>query len=88
MASQDAEKFMRLQKLLKEYDTKKIRIEEQYKNKKEILSTLVKEIKDMGFEPKELAAVITKKEEEIKKAVEAFEAELNAVSSKLSKIEG
>jgi hypothetical protein len=88
MSSQDAEKFIKLQKLLKEYDTKKIRIEEQYKNKKEILTNLVKEIKDMGFEPKELASIITKKEEEIKKAVETFEAELNIVSSKLSKIEG
>jgi len=88
MAIQDAEKFMKLQKLLKEYDTKKIRIEEQYKSKKEILTTLVKEIRDMGFEPKELASIISKKEEEIKKAIEAFEAELNAVSSKLSKIEG
>ena len=88
MANQDAEKFMRLQKQLKEYDTKKIRIEEQYKNKKEILTTLVKEIKDMGYDPKELSSIISKKEEEIKKTIEAFETELNTVSSKLSKIEG
>lgn len=83
----DAQKFLNLKKTQDELKTKKIRLEEQCKNKEEDLKKIVKEIKDAGYEPNELKAVIQTKEKEIKDEMAIFDASLQEVSKKLSTIE-
>lgn len=82
------ERFRELNDKLKGLSEKKIRLEEQYKSKKEALTNLVKEIKDAGYDPKNLGAVIKEKEESLKTAISTFEGELQKVSEQLTQIEG
>lgn len=82
------ERFRELNDKLKGLSEKKIRLEEQYKSKKEALTNLVKEIKDAGYDPKNLGTVIKEKEESLKTAISSFEGELQKVSEQLSEIEG
>jgi mannitol/fructose-specific phosphotransferase system IIA component (Ntr-type) len=84
----EIERFKKLSQKLKEMSEKKIRYEEQYNSKKEALTELLKEIKEAGYDPKDLANIIKTKEEELKTALNTFETELQQVSSKLSEIEG
>jgi len=83
----EIEKFTELSKQLRTLEDKKIRLEEQFKSKKEALSELIKEIKDAGYDPTKLKETIQQKEEELKKDIASFEGELNEASSLLSKIE-
>lgn len=83
----EIERFTDLSKQLRTVEDKKIRLEEQFKTKKEALSELIKEIKDAGYDPTKLKEIIQTKEEELKKDIAAFEAELSTASSLLSKIE-
>lgn len=83
----EAQKFLDLKKTQDELKTKKIRLEEQCKSKEQDLKNIVKEIKDAGYEPNELKAVILEKDKEIKDELVAFEASLQEVSKKLSAIE-
>ncbi len=82
------ERFRELNDKLKGLSEKKIRLEEQYKSKKEALTNLVKEIKDAGYDPKNLGVVIKEKEESLKTAISTFEEELQKVSEQLTQIEG
>ncbi len=82
------ERFRELNDMLKVLSEKKIRLEEQYKSKKEALTNLITEIKDAGFDPKNLGAVIKEKEEALKTAISSFEGELQKVSQLLSQVEG
>lgn len=83
----EAQVFLALKKTQDELKTKKIRLEEQCKNKEQELKNLVKEIKDAGYEPNELKAVIQEKDKEIKEELVVFETALKEVSKKLSAIE-
>lgn len=85
--STETEKFLDLKKTQEELKTKKIRLEEQCKNKEQELKNLIKEIKDAGYEPNELKSVIQKKELEIKDEMSKFETSLQGVSKQLSVIE-
>jgi uncharacterized protein (UPF0335 family) len=83
----EAQKFLNLKKTQDELKTKKIRLEEQCKNKEEDLKKIVKEIKDAGYEPNELKTVIQTKEKELKEEMTVFETALQDISKKLSTIE-
>lgn len=82
------ERFKELSEKLKGVSERKIRLEEQYKSKKQSLTDLLTEIKNAGYDPKTLGSVIKEKEESLKSAIETFEQELQTVSTKLSEIEG
>lgn len=82
------ERFKELSDTLKVMAEKKIRLEEQYKSKKQALSDLVKEIRDAGYDPRKLGDVIKEKEESLTKDIQSFEKNLQEVSSKLAEIEG
>jgi len=83
----ETQKFIDLKMTQEELKTKKIRLEEQCKNKETELKALITEIKAAGYEPKDLKAVIQKKEAEIKDEMSLFETSLQEVSKKLSVIE-
>ena len=86
--SVEVKKFMELQDSLKSLETRKIRLEEQFKAKKETLTDLVKQIRAEGYDPNTLKDVIAEKEAELQKEVDAFEKALNAASEELAKAEG
>jgi len=82
------ELFKELNVKLKTMSEKKIRLEENFKTKKQALTDLVKEIKDAGYDPRNLGEVIQEKENSLKTAINTFEQELQAVSTQLAEIEG
>jgi hypothetical protein len=83
----ETQKFLDLKKIQEELKTKKIRLEEQCKNKEIELKDLVKQIKEAGYEPNELKAIIQAKDTEIKEELSLFDKSLQDVSKKLSVIE-
>jgi uncharacterized protein (UPF0335 family) len=82
------ERFKELNDKLKNLSEKKIRLEEQFRSRKQALSDLIKEIKAEGYDPTKLGEVIKEKEELLKSAIGAFEQELQTVSTQLTDIEG
>ena len=82
------EHFKGLNDQLKSLSEKKIRFEEQFKTKKQALTDLVKEIRDAGYDPRNLGEVIKEKEKALTSAISTFEKELQAVSAQLTDIEG
>jgi uncharacterized protein (UPF0335 family) len=82
------EQFRNLNEQLKTLSEKKIRLEEQYKAKKEALTNLIVEIKAKGYDPKKLGEVIKEKEKELNNSIEEFKKELEKVSAELTEIEG
>lgn len=82
------ERFRELSDKLKGLSEKKIRLEEQFKTKKQALSDLVNEIKAAGYDPRNLGEIIKEKEESLKVAISTFEGELQTVSNQLAAIEG
>ena len=81
-------KFQKLQKKATSLKEKKIELETQYKTKKESLKDLVKEVKDMGYDPNKLGQIIKQKEEALDEQLESFEKDITEVSNKLAEIEG
>ena len=86
--SVEVKKFMELCDTLKNLETRKIRLEEQFKAKKETLTELVKQIRAEGYDPNSLKDVIVEKETELQKEVDEFEKALNTASEELAKAEG
>jgi uncharacterized protein (UPF0335 family) len=82
------ERFKELNDKLKTMSEKKIRLEENFKTKKQTLTDLVKEIKEAGYDPRNLGEVIQEKEKSLKEAISTFEQELQTVSTQLTEIEG
>lgn len=87
MSQEQVEKFIEIEEKLKDVSTRKIRIEEQYKNKKQALKDLVDEIKSQGYNPNELGKTIEKMESDLAIKLENFEKEIEEISKKLSEIE-
>ena len=83
----DIDRFKGLTEKLQKLDEKKIRLEEQYKTKKEALSDLIKKIKAAGYDPLKLKDTIAEKESDLKKQISDFEKEVEQVSAAMSKIE-
>jgi uncharacterized tellurite resistance protein B-like protein len=88
MSQEQVEKYIELQEKLQDVSNRKIRIEEQYKAKKQALKELITDIKKEGHEPNELKKVISDMEKEFDSELSKFEGDLNNISNKLSKIEG
>jgi len=86
--SDQIENFRKLQKRAADLRTKKITLEERLKAKKEALKDVVKEVQELGYEPKNLSKIIKEKEEDLGKRITKFEQELEEASNKLSEIEG
>lgn len=85
--SNNVERFIDLTKNADSLKTKIIRIEEQCKSKEAELRKLVEEVKELGYKPNELKAVIEKKTKDLQEKEEAFEKDLQAISLKISEIE-
>jgi predicted nucleic acid-binding Zn-ribbon protein len=83
----EIDRFKTLTEQVKTLDEKKIRLEEQYRNKKETLTALLKEIKAAGYDPAKLKETIQEKEEQLKAQIASFEEEVTKVSSMIAKIE-
>jgi uncharacterized protein (UPF0335 family) len=88
MSKEQVERYMKIEEKLKDVSTRKIRVEEQYKAKKNDLKDLIEEIKKEGYNPNELKSVIEGLEKEFNDELEVFEKTLEEISGKLSKIEG
>ena len=83
----EIEKFDALKIKHSELEKKKIRLEEQFKSKKERLAEIVKQIREEGHDPSKLKEIIEEKEATLKQSLDAFEKELEKASSELSAIE-
>ena len=83
----EIDKFKTLSEQVKALDEKKIRLEEQYRSKKETLTELLKEIKAAGYDPTKLKETIQEKEDQLKAQIASFEEEVIKVSSLIAKIE-
>lgn len=83
----EVRRFENLQTRHNELEKKKIRMEEQFRSKKEALSEVIKKIKEEGYDPTKLDEIITEKKKELEKALSDFEKELEKASSDLSAIE-
>ena len=85
--STEVEKYMELEKKENDLKTRKIRLEEQLKAKKQSLSDLIKEIKAAGYDASDLQKLRNEKKQEAKDKLEVYEKNLNKLSEELSKIE-
>jgi hypothetical protein len=65
----------------------KIRLEERYKNEREKLETLIKEIQGKGYDPTKLTETKNAKTEELKAILDTFEKEVNDLLQQLNAIE-
>jgi len=83
----DVSRYLALEEKKKEVDKKIIRLEEQYKNKRKLLSDLIEQIKKEGYDPNNLKQIKATLEADLKKAVDDFESNLKEVSQKISSIE-
>jgi len=85
-----ADVVARLEKLKKEIEITKsqsISLKASAKKEEEILRDLVKEIKDLGFEPKTLKQDLEAMEKEIEEKIQAKELEVAGVKTALAEIE-
>jgi len=81
------ERFSKLQKEIEEVKSLNISLRARAKKEEEILRDLVKEIKDLGFDPKNLKQDLDKLEKEIEEKIEAKEKEVSEVKISLEDIE-
>ena len=84
----NVERYTSLQKKREDINSQKIRLEEQYKAKKQSLTEIVDKIKALGIEPNKLKDVIAEKEASLQKKLNSFEKEVEDVSKQLSLIQG
>ena len=66
---------------------KKIRLEERAKKEEETFLSLIKQIKDMGFDPKTLKDDLINMEKDLNEKVEAKEKEVEEIKTSLEDIE-
>jgi hypothetical protein len=65
----------------------KIRLEERYKNEREKLEALIKEIQAKGYDPAKLAETKNAKTQELKVILDTLEKEVEELLQKLNAIE-
>jgi len=85
--STEVEKFIELEKKDNELRTRKIRLEEQLKSKKQALKDLIEEIKAAGYDASDLQKLRETKKQEAKDKLNKYESDLVKLSEELSKIE-
>jgi len=83
----EIEKFTEITNQLKKLEEKKIRLEEQFRSKKESLTELLKEIKAAGYDPSKLKETIQEKEAALTQQLSIFEKDVETASSLLAQIE-
>ena len=81
------QEFSKLKASVQELSSKKIRLEERYKNEKDRLEKLVKEISDRGYDPKKLAEIRKQKTDELTAKLTELREQITDVQSKLTAIE-
>jgi hypothetical protein len=65
----------------------KIRLEERYKNEREKLEALIREIQAKGYDPAKLAETKNAKVQELKGILDTYEKEVEDLTQKLNAIE-
>ena len=86
--SDNVQRYLDLKEKRDDLNAQKIRLDEQYKTKKESLVKIIEKIKKHGIKPNELKDVIAKKETELNDKITKFEDSLEKVSAQISKIQG
>ena len=84
---EEAQRFIQLKETVDQLSDKKIRLEERFKNEKEKLEKLLKEITEKGYDPQKLSETRKEKEGELKKAVDDLEEKIRKTAEKLNAIE-
>jgi mannitol/fructose-specific phosphotransferase system IIA component (Ntr-type) len=84
----NVERYRELQKKRDLLNNQKIRLDEQYKAKKQALTEIIDKIRALGIEPNKLKEVISEKESALKLKLNTFERDIEDVSKKLSAIQG
>lgn len=84
---EELERFKELKENIDTLSAKKIRLDERYQNQRAQLDSLLKEIKNKGFDPQKLSETRKEKEEELRKLLSKLEEETKEVSTKLAEIE-
>lgn len=83
----EVQRFTELKDKIEKLSSDKIRLEERFKNEREKLEKLVKEITAKGYDPTKLAEVKAEKEKELEKSLSELEEKVEKVSENISKIE-
>jgi len=83
----EVKRFRELKESIESLKSQKIRLEERFNSKKERLESLINEITEKGYNPKELATVKQEKEESLRKTLDDIEDKVQTVSDKLNSIE-
>ena len=81
------ERITEIQQKSQSLNETKIRLEERLRSEKKKLADLVKQIKDQGYNPKDLKKIRQEKEQELTKAVETIEEMLIKAEKTLTEIE-
>ena len=83
----DIERFTQIEEKIKTLSNRKIRVEERYNNEKARLEKLLEEIKQKGFDPKNLSSIKDQKVAEFRQKIEELEAKAASISKALDAIE-
>ena len=87
MKMDEVQRFTELKEKIEKLSSDKIRLEERFKNEREKLEKLVKEITAKGYDPTKLAEIKAEKEKELEKSLSDLEEKVEKVSENISKIE-
>ncbi len=83
----EVQRFTALQEKTNKASEVFIRLEERLKTNMAKLETLVKTIKEKGYDPTKLAEIKNSKVAELSQVLEALETEVNGITEKLKEIE-
>ena len=83
----EIQRFAEIKGKIDKVSESKIRLEERFKNEREKLDILIKEIQAKGYDPTKLAETKNTKAQELKKIMDEIEIEVNNIVKKLSEIE-
>ena len=83
----EIERFAEIKEKAQKASETKIRLEERYKNEREKLEALIKEITAKGYDPAKLADTKSAKEAELNLALTTLEKEIKEITENLEAIE-
>lgn len=83
----DTQRFMQIKEDIDQMSDQKIRYEERFKTEKENLEKLLAEIKEKGYDPKNLTETRKEKEKQLEKLLEELETQVKETQEKLNLIE-
>lgn len=83
----EIQRFTTIKEQTQKASESKIRLEERYKNEREKLELLIKEITEKGYDPTKLAETKAAKELELNQVLEALEKEIKEITDNLTAIE-